>query len=287
MGYTGANITGCDSPTIGQDRATFAGIFDNLAMKVDEHDHTTGKGLQIPTAGLANASVTAAKIAAAVAGAGLTGGAGSALAVAPDNTTIEIDSDLVRLKPSYNVQLAPLGIMLPYGGTAAPTGWLLCNGAAVSRVTYAALFAVIGTAFGSGDGSTTFRLPDTRGRFLRGVDSGVGLDPDRAARFASNTGGNTGDAVGTVQATATKLPTTPFVTGTDSVDHTHGINTGLNGGGTRTVVYRDDSLNDEDIGPSTGTTGVSTFHTHTVQTGGDNESRPPNIYVNYIIRALT
>ena len=55
--------------------------------------------------------------------------------------------------------LLPIGLILPYGGTTAPVGFLLCNGAAVSRTTYSALFSVIGTTYGSGDGSTTFNLP--------------------------------------------------------------------------------------------------------------------------------
>lgn len=60
-----------------------------------------------------------------------------------------------------------------------PSGWLKANGAAVSRTTYAALFAAIGTTFGAGDGSTTFNLPDLRGEFLRGVDDGRGVDIGR------------------------------------------------------------------------------------------------------------
>lgn len=55
---------------------------------------------------------------------------------------------------------APLGAILSYGGDAAPTGWLLCDGSAVSRTTYAQLFEVIGTKYGPGDGSTTFNLPN-------------------------------------------------------------------------------------------------------------------------------
>jgi microcystin-dependent protein/sulfur transfer complex TusBCD TusB component (DsrH family) len=63
----------------------------------------------------------------------------------------------------------PPGVIHPYAGTVAPAGYLMCQGAAVSRVTYAALFAVTGVAFGPGDGVTTFNLPDARGRFLPGV----------------------------------------------------------------------------------------------------------------------
>lgn len=93
----------------------------------------------------------------------------------------------------------PSGVIAPFAGASAPTGWLLCNGAAVSRATYSGLFSAIGTAWGYGDQSTTFNLPDLRGRFLRGVDGSTGRDPDAATRTACNTGGNTGDAVGSVQ----------------------------------------------------------------------------------------
>lgn len=64
--------------------------------------------------------------------------------------------------------------------STAPTGWLKCNGALLSRTTYAALFAAIGTTFGVGDGSTTFALPDLRGEFLRCWDDGAGIDSGRA-----------------------------------------------------------------------------------------------------------
>lgn len=60
--------------------------------------------------------------------------------------------------------LQPPGIMWEYAGATAPSGWLLCDGSAVSRTTYAALYAVIGTTYGVGDGTTTFNLPDTRTR---------------------------------------------------------------------------------------------------------------------------
>lgn len=66
-----------------------------------------------------------------------------------------------------------------FGKSTAPSGWLKCNGAAVSRNTYSALFAEIGTSWGNGDGSTTFNLPDLRGEFLRGWDDGAGVDSGR------------------------------------------------------------------------------------------------------------
>lgn len=67
--------------------------------------------------------------------------------------------------------LAPTATVLPFAAASAPSGWLLCNGAAVSRTTYAELFAAIGTTYGSGDGSTTFNVPNAQGVFLRGAGS--------------------------------------------------------------------------------------------------------------------
>ncbi|SAL70725.1 phage tail collar domain-containing protein [Caballeronia peredens] len=73
----------------------------------------------------------------------------------------------------------PVGTLLPFAGVSVPAGFLLANGAVVSRTAFAALFAVIGGIYGGGDGATTFNLPDTRGVDLRGVDNGRGLDPGR------------------------------------------------------------------------------------------------------------
>ena len=75
---------------------------------------------------------------------------------------------------------APVGSVYTFAGATVPTGWLKCNGALLSRTTYAALFAVIGTTYGAGDGSTTFALPDLRGEFVRGADDGRGVDAGRA-----------------------------------------------------------------------------------------------------------
>jgi microcystin-dependent protein len=66
---------------------------------------------------------------------------------------------------------SPAGSVMMYAGSSAPTGYLLCDGSAVSRTTYSALFTVIGSTYGSGDGSTTFNLPNTQGVFVRGAGS--------------------------------------------------------------------------------------------------------------------
>jgi phage-related tail fiber protein len=73
----------------------------------------------------------------------------------------------------------PTGAIIYHTASSAPPGFLKANGAAISRTTYAALFSVIGTVFGAGDGSTTFNLPDLRGEFLRGWDDGRGVDVGR------------------------------------------------------------------------------------------------------------
>lgn len=73
----------------------------------------------------------------------------------------------------------PAGFVGMFAASAPPTGWLACNGAAISRTDYAELFAAIQTIHGAGDGSTTFNLPDYRGEFVRGWDDGRGLDAGR------------------------------------------------------------------------------------------------------------
>lgn len=94
----------------------------------------------------------------------------------PATTRTAVDAVLGVLPPPPSI---PTGSILPFGGETAPQGWLKCNGATISRTAYAALFEAIGTAFGDGDGSTTFNIPDTRGVVLRGVDDGRGLDGGR------------------------------------------------------------------------------------------------------------
>lgn len=69
----------------------------------------------------------------------------------------------------------PIGAIQAYAGTTAPTGWIMCNGQAVSRSSYSELFNVVGTTYGSGDGSTTFNVPDLRGRVITGVGTADGV----------------------------------------------------------------------------------------------------------------
>jgi microcystin-dependent protein len=86
----------------------------------------------------------------------------------------------------------PAGAITAFAGTTFPAGWLLCDGSAVSRTSRARLFAAIGTAWGSGDGTTTFTLPDMRGIFLRGAGTNATQAKAAGGNYA---GGNVGDFV--------------------------------------------------------------------------------------------
>jgi microcystin-dependent protein len=94
--------------------------------------------------------------------------------------SVEFINDAVKVTPTITLDdveghSVESGVITAYGGTTAPTGWHMCDGSAISRTTFASLFAAIGTAFGTGDGSTTFNVPDLRQRFPLGkATSGTG-----------------------------------------------------------------------------------------------------------------
>lgn len=79
-------------------------------------------------------------------------------------------TDIASINSSFN-NIVPAGMITMYGGSTAPDGWLICNGSAVSRTTYSRLFSAIGTTYGSGNGSTTFNLPNIKGRVPVGLDT--------------------------------------------------------------------------------------------------------------------
>ncbi|MCP4134533.1 MAG: tail fiber protein [bacterium] len=156
--------------------------------------------------------------------------------------------------------VTPVGMISPFAGPKekVPGEWLFCNGRAVSRSEYSALFDVIGTAWGNGDGSTTFNLPDLRGMFLRGVSDESGVDPDASERENQN-GGNTGDAVGTYQGHAFE---------SHNHDYTYA--------GSR------------QLGRAGGDSGFTAVNGYQTEATGDNgtsrETRPVNAAVSYIIK---
>lgn len=112
--------------------------------------------------------------------------------------------------------LLPAGMITAYGGSAAPTGWLLCQGQAVSRTTYSDLFTAIGTAYGVGDGSTTFNVPDLQQRFPLG----------KAASGTGATLGGTGGAIDHTHTVAAHYHGVgTLATGTTGSGHGHGLGT--------------------------------------------------------------
>jgi microcystin-dependent protein len=202
----------------------------------------------------------------------------------------EADDEAVN-KAQMDQSLPPIGIVMDYAGATAPTGWLLCYGQAISRTTYASLFAVIGTVFGVGDGSTTFNLPDARGRVIAGKDNMGGT---AASRLTTASGGVAGTTLGAVGGSETHTLTTAQIPA-----HIHTGTTGSSGNHSHTVAYN--SVGDgfgsnfgmsAASGASTKTTSTAGAHTHTFTTdsgggtGGAHANVQPTMVLNKIIRAL-
>lgn len=205
-------------------------------------------------------AVTAPKIAAGAVGTSeIADGAIGAADIADGGvTTAKIaDGAVTAAKVVTSEKFVPTGTILPFASDVAPSGFLFCNGAMVSRTTYADLYSVIGTRWGSGDGSTTFNLPDLRGRFLRGWNSASGRDPDVGSRTACGSGGLSGDNVGTCQPDEFK-------------SHTHNVfrNNGSGVAGGTNANYLTIVLPQSQVSTAT----------------GGSESRPLNASVSFIIK---
>ena len=129
---------------------------------------------------------------------------------------------LGKFQNNANVAATPSGAILQFAGSTAPDGWLICNGATVSRSTYANLFAAISTTYGAGNGSTTFQIPDLRGRVPVGAGQGSGL----SNRVLAATGGQQ-----SLPLTEAQIPTHRHFLVADTVSFTNadvdGVNTNL------------------------------------------------------------
>jgi microcystin-dependent protein len=206
------------------------------------------------------------------------------------------------------------GSVIQYAGASAPDGYLLCQGQAVSRTTYAALFQIISTTYGSGDGTTTFNLPDLRQRVA------VGLHSSGTFNSMGKTGGNETHTITQAQLPNCTLPNTLAVTSTNS-SHTHSGSTSTDGSHTHQftqyVWWRSfTGMDGQDFertmikGSGSGSTATtyttsttnsahshnfsissSGAHTHTlsgsVTSGGSGSAMPivqPYIVMNYIIK---
>ena len=154
---------------------------------------------------------------------------------------------------------APTGAVFPVAHSTVPSGYLECNGAAVSRSTYANLFGVLSTSYGAGDGSSTFNLPDLRGEFIRGWDNSRGIDSGRA--------------IATAQSDQNKAHTH----GVTDPGHVHNIKTTDTSSNDGYVEEQGDSHN-KNVNTDSATTGIS------INSSGGTEVRVRNIAMMYDIK---
>ena len=180
----------------------------------------------------------------------------------------------------------PTGCVFCRAAASVPAGYLECNGAAVSRSTYSGLFSVIGTTYGSGNGSSTFNLPDLRGEFVRGFDHGRGVDSGRsinnpqgsANQSHNHSYGNNGITVSGANHNHSirKINLQPSIANvaiTLGSGQSYQIGYATNdGGNTNQAVLNSGNLS------MSGSVGI------TINNTGTNESRPRNVAMMYIIR---
>ena len=170
----------------------------------------------------------------------------------------------------------PAGSVFTFATSTVPSGYLECNGAAVSRSTYASLFSSISTTWGTGDGSSTFNLPDLRGQFVRGWDNSAGVDSGRS--FASSQSDQ--------NKTHNHTSATTSLTGTvTKISETY-----ASGGGTATGVFTKGSSatagntpGSVDSSPA-GSFSMDASHTHSIASDGGTEVRVKNKALMYVIK---
>ena len=173
---------------------------------------------------------------------------------------------------AYN-QSGMTGEMRMWGGSSAPTAWVLCDGSAISRTTYSVLFGIIGTAFGVGDGSSTFNVPDMRGRMPVGVGTGVGGATEDADGGSVPAGGSALTARSLGEWTGSEVISTAQ---TPAHTHTSPAHTHTTPGSTTSATAPGQALGGE-------------VHTHVMSTANTGSGTAhtilsPIIAVNYIIK---
>lgn len=160
---------------------------------------------------------------------------------------------------------AVIGEIKIYAGTTAPAGWLLCYGQAISRTGYASLFAVCSTTYGVGDGSTTFNVPDLRGRVVAGQDD---MGGSSANRLTGVTGSVNGDTLGGTGGTETHTLVTA-----EMPAHTHAITYSNSDTGSGNNTFAGSGSNS------------SSLTTTSAGGGGAHNNVQPTIILNYMIFA--
>lgn len=186
--------------------------------------------------------------------------------------------DKSYIDTAINGVALPAGLIISYAANLPPVGFLECNGAEINRTTYNKLFSAIGTAFGSGNGSTTFKVPDLRGEFIRGWNHGFTNDPD--ANLRANSGnGTTGDNIGTKQSWAIEN-----MTGSVNVSSEYGERAKIDGQ-SGVLTYRDvGNVYNAGAGgfAANRTRGITFNASLSVQTS--SETRPRNVALMFCIK---
>ena len=192
---------------------------------------------------------------------------GSSITIADTDGVVVNDGGTMKSVPAsdFRTYIMPAGSVIPFAGSSAPTGFLLCDGSAVSRTTYATLFSAISTTYGSGDGSSTFNLPDLRGRVVAGQDDMGGAS---ANRLTDQSGGLNGDTLGDTGGSETHTLTTAQIP-----SHSH------------TVAAQQQVVGDSTNRGGSGQLGAAaTITTSSTGGGGSHNNVQPTIILNYIIR---
>ncbi len=289
----------------GADEDVWGEILNTGLEVVDAHDHSAGKGVQVPSAGIhidsdlqfnsnnleevksvrmdSQSAIlsTPEDIRSVYTVNGnlyFNNAAGFAVKITEGNSTVAPGSDNT-----------PPGIVLPYAGLSAPTGYLMADGTAISRSTYSALFAIVGTTYGVGDNVTTFNLPNMQGR----VPMGAGTYTDSVLGSVTRT-------VAAIIGAAAHILTTgemPVHTHTQNA-HTHTVTdpghvhtqTAYNGSssGDNALGSGIDSATSSVQSTASATTGISinsTTATNQNTGGGTNHNNvQPSLVLNYIIK---
>jgi microcystin-dependent protein len=170
-----------------------------------------------------------------------------------------------------NIQGVNTGIVVPWGTASVPSGFLACDGSAVSRTTYSALFAVVGTTYGVGDGTTTFNVPNLAGRTVISKSNNQSLASTGGANCITPTG-NISGATANTTLTVNQIPS-----------HTHTWAVG--GGCTGNSVAASASC--RNASPATGSAGGGQAHSHNLSAnfvGSAGSSLPPYLILQYIIK---
>ena len=209
------------------------------------------------------------------------------------NTTLTLPSsdgnanDVLQSDGSGNLSFVALPQAVPTGSvhmmatTTVPGGYLECDGSAVSRTTHSALYGIIGTAWGAGDGSSTFNVPDLRGEFVRGWASdrrSDGVDPssDSGRNFSSSQGDQN------------KQHNHPGSTATSDVDdpgHFHSVSSNNSDSGAGNTFNDNSNLqNQRTLNTNSKETGITVDTSVSVANDGGSEARPRNIAMMYVIK---